>query len=418
MGTRRLARRRVPVTDPDRDRSLRTVTPLARLLVAALTLPAALAVAADPGKPQAALRFRPSGPGQPRATFEVVGLDPVTIDALARDPERWRQMFTVSTVENPGETQADLTDQPALLGTYEVDREAGVLRFRARFPTEPGVHYRAVYLPTGPGAAPLVGTFSVSKPAAREPTTRVVRVAPSRDVLPENLLKFYIEFSAPMSRGRAYENVHLLDAKGKPIDLPFLELGEELWDPRGVRFTLLFDPGRIKSGLKPREEAGPVLEAGKAYTLVVDRGWRDAAGDPLSAEFRKPFRVGPADTTPPDPKNWVLGRPEAGTRAPLVATFPEPLDRALLGRVLAVADSNRKPLSGRVEVGPDETSWSFTPDAPWTPGDHLLIVDRGLEDLVGNSIGRRFEVDVFNKIDEPGEPAATVELRFRVAGRQ
>ena len=47
---------------------------------------------------------------------------------------------------------------------------------------------------------------------------------------------------------------------------------------RATRFTLLFDPGRIKRGLKPAQRrVGPVLEEGKSYTLVIDRGWTDAA---------------------------------------------------------------------------------------------------------------------------------------------
>ena len=50
--------------------------------------------------------------------------------------------------------------------------------------------------------------------------TSVTRVAPSQKVLPENLLKFYIEFSGPMNRGEAYEHLPLLDSAGKPIDLP------------------------------------------------------------------------------------------------------------------------------------------------------------------------------------------------------
>ena len=61
---------------------------------------------------------------------------------------------------------------------------------------------------------------------------------------------------------------------------PFLELDEELWSPDGTRFTLIFDPGRIKRGLKPREEVGPVLEAGKSYSLVIDRRLARRIGKP------------------------------------------------------------------------------------------------------------------------------------------
>ena len=95
---------------------------------------------------------------------------------------------------------------------------------------------------------------------------------------------------------------------------PFLELDEELWSPDGTRFTLLFDPGRVKRGLKPREELGPVLEAGKSYSLVIDRDWLDASGNSLKAGFRKTFRVGPPDETSPDPKTWTV-RSTAGRLA-------------------------------------------------------------------------------------------------------
>jgi hypothetical protein len=362
--------------------------------------------------------IRLSKPGDPRAAVEAVGLDPATLAALASDPGRAGQVLAVSTVSGPSKNGGD--DRPPLLGSYRVDTAAGVLRFQPRFPLEPGVRYRAVLRAPNARAAPVSSEFMLPAPVeVGVPLTKVVRVSPARDVLPENLLKFYIEFSAPMSRGEAYQNLRLLDAKGKALDLPFLELGEELWDPRGRRFTLLFDPGRIKTGLKPREELGPVLEAGKSYTLEVNRRWQDAAGHPLGTGFRKTFRVEAPDMTPPDPKTWTLNPPAAGTRRALAVRFPEPLDRAMLGRVLAVADRQGKAVAGSVAVGDDETTWSFIPDEPWRAGGYALLVDKTLEDLAGNSIGRPFEVDVFEKI-ERREAGQSVSLPFTVsvAGRE
>ena len=43
---------------------------------------------------------------------------------------------------------------------------------------------------------------------------------------------------------------------GQAVADPFLELDEELWSTDGRRFTLLFDPGRIKRGLKPTGGGG------------------------------------------------------------------------------------------------------------------------------------------------------------------
>lgn len=301
------------------------------------------------------------------------------------------------------EGQIPAADHPPLLGSYDVS--GGALRFRSRFPAEPGISYQA-------GHGPALARVSLSGGPAKPATTEVVRVSPSSDVLPENLLKFYVEFSAPMGRGRAYEQVALLDGRGKRIDLPFLELGEELWDPTATRFTLLFDPGRIKSGLKPREEVGPVLEAGKSYTLVIDTGWLDAQGKPLARPFRKSFKVSAADATPPDPASWTLELPLATTRSFLRARFPEPLDRGLLARMIGVVDASGKPVEGRLAVGDGETSVAFEPGRPWPAGDYQLVIGRDLEDLAGNSVGRPFEVDVF-KVIKP-MTSETVARPFRV----
>ncbi|MCH7864908.1 MAG: hypothetical protein IIC56_06820, partial [Proteobacteria bacterium] len=104
----------------------------------------------------------------------------------------------------------------------------------------------------------------------------MTQVYPSADVLPENLLKFYLHFSAPMSRGDSYQHIRLVRQNGSVVDLPFLELDQELWDRRQTRLTLLFDPGRIKRGLKPHEEVGPALKPGRRYTLEIDAHWLNA----------------------------------------------------------------------------------------------------------------------------------------------
>jgi hypothetical protein len=216
-----------------------------------------------------------------------------------------------------------------------------------------------------------------------------------------------------MSRGEAYRRVHLVDATSKPIDSPFLELAEELWSPDGKRLTLLFEPGRIKRGLKPREEAGPILRAGGSYCLSIDREWLDARGIRLQKSFRKVFRTSSADETSPDPRTWTIRPPLGGAKTALVVDFPEPLDRALLERLIAVADSAGRVVPGQISVSAAETRWSLTPEAPWRAGDYRLQVGTELEDLAGNSIARPFEVDVVHPITARVE-SETVSLPFRV----
>jgi hypothetical protein len=301
---------------------------------------------------------------------------------------------------------------PAMLGETRLENKA--LKFQPRYPLEPGVTYRAVLrLPDGRGGfVEHSQVFKLDKP--QEEPAVVTHVFPSRGVLPENQLKFYIHFSRPMSRGEAYERVTLLDAERRPVEHPFLELGEELWDPSGTRFTLFFDPGRIKRGLKPREEVGPSLEEGKSYTLVVSGQWRDAHGAPLASDHRKAFRVVSPDDEQPNPENWRLAAPRAGTRQPLKVQFPEPLDHAMLHRVLHVIDSSGNSVSGEITIAENETHWRFTPAANWKPGDYRLSIDSALEDLAGNSIRRPFEVDVLRPV-ETEAVIETVSLAFTIA---
>jgi len=325
--------------------------------------------------------------------IEVSGLSRDELAALAKlpkDESAWQARLAVYAL---ADRKTGVEGRPAMAGRYTI--ENGRLRFAPRYSLEPGVIYRAVYRS---GASVAADASSAAKadfeiaPAQDAKPAELTAIYPSSDRLPENQLKFYLHFSAPMARGEAYEHLRLFNAKGQLIELPFLELGEELWDREGKRFTLFFDPGRIKRGLKPREELGPAIEEGKSYTLVVDAGWHDAAGRPLAAEVRKRFDVGPPDETPPDAAKWKLAAPPAGSREPLVLEFPEPLDHALVGRLLRV-ERGGEPVSGEIAIDRLEMRWRFTPRDAWRPSSYNLVAGKELEDLAGNSLARPFEVD-------------------------
>ena len=76
-----------------------------------------------------------------------------------------------------------------------------------------------------------------------------------------------------------------------------------------ARLTVLFDPGRIKRGLVPTTTIGPACGGRQALPAGDHREWKDARGVQLVEGFEKPFRGGPSDRVPPDPKNWLLPRP-------------------------------------------------------------------------------------------------------------
>lgn len=365
---------------------------------------------------QLTLRWMPDAADATKPVVEVVGLSRAQFKRLQQanwTTPQWQRLFAVYAA--PGDAAHDAR-LPPMLGSYKL--AAGALRFVPQFPLEPGLAYRAVFyshqLPgkSGIGGAALTATFQLP-PRNATPTTMVSHVYPSADLLPENLLKFYVHFSAPMSRGRSYEHILLRDAAGHEIELPFLELGEELWDPTMTRLTLFIDPGRIKRGVRPLEEIGPSLTAGQRYTLVIKRAWPDAAGNALKEDFQKTFQVGAADRQPPDPVQWQLQPPSAATRAPLTIVFPEPLDHALAQRVIVVTDQLGKPITGQIALVEQERRWTFTPVDAWRSGQYQLVIQTTLEDLAGNNIGKPFEVDLFEGV-ERRLSHASVKLAFMV----
>ncbi|MHC5066944.1 MAG: hypothetical protein ACYTG5_23575 [Planctomycetota bacterium] len=270
------------------------------------------------------------------------------------------------------------------------------------------MRYRAVYSsPDGSGS--IEQFFSIPRIAAPV-STRLTRIYPSSEELPENLLRIYLEFSAPMRQWGSYEHINLLHSSGKSVELPFLEVPEELWDRDGRRLTLLFDPGRIKRGLKPRREVGSALLAGEDYSLIINSNWQDARDAPLVSSYRKDFRVTAADRKQPDPSKWKLSSPDPGGREALLVEFDEALDHALLEAMLWIDDPEGKAVECKLSLGQDERSIAMVPASPWQLGQHQLCVDVDLEDLAGNSIRWVFDRDM----DEAGQVKARLEEVLRL----
>jgi len=351
---------------------------------------------------------------------DVVGLPADDLSRLAQSTlarDEWTALLRIAVAR---EASAAI-DRPAVLGTYAI--ADGTLRFTPRFPFDPGQRYDVVldpvHLPATNGVPPapwrlrpLEASITVPAPEGH-PTTRVAGVFPSADEVPENQLRLYISFSAPMGLASGSTHVRLLDQTGRPVKDPFLPLDVDLWNEDRTRYTVLFDPGRVKRGILPNEEMGRALIVGQKYTILVDETWRDANGQPLAAPFRREFRVGPAEERAIDPAAWRLGVPLASTREPLVVSFPGPLDYGLLHRALTISTVRRERVAGDIRLEAGETRWLFTPRIPWQAGEYRLLASSILEDVAGNRIGRPFEVG------DPGSENANVEpmsaaLPFRV----
>jgi hypothetical protein len=347
--------------------------------------------------------------GSTPAFVRVTGISSTDASALRASPAAdaaWQNILRVRVEGN---------DELAVAGAYTVT--AGAVEFRPAFPFDPGRRYVAQFdanrLPT-PQHVVVNYTFEV--PAGPDGArTRVTSIAPTAGVWPENLLRFYIQFSAPMSRTSALGFVRLVDEAGAEVTEAFLPLDVDLWNGDRTRFTVFFDPGRVKRGIRPNVELGRALHAGRNYAIVVDAAWPDAHGRPLAAEFRYAFRAMPALERAVTPADWKIAAPPGGSRDALVVTFPSALDRGLLQRAIGVQPAGGAAVDGVIAIDEGERTWRFTPSVPWRTGAHELVVLSVLEDPAGNRVGRAFEIEMFQK--PLASPVERVTVPFTIAGR-
>jgi len=179
------------------------------------------------------------------------------------------------------------------------------------------------------------------------------------------------------------------------VQEPFLE--QELWSPSGKILTVMMHPGRVKTGLKARDEKGPILLVGDDVALALD-------GVPI-----KRWSVGPADEIGPIVSAWRVSPVRVDSKQPLVVV----LDGAIDGRdgdYLAIADVRDRRVTGRAQLTEGEGTWTFTPSAPWRRGAYKLVVRGTLEDPAGNRLGSHFETSIHS----PPRPPADAVVPFAV----
>jgi hypothetical protein len=221
--------------------------------------------------------------------------------------------------------------------------------------------------------------------------TQVTHVFPSSDLLPENLLRFYICFSNSMQRGRAEQQIALFGPDGRRAPDTLYRPPVELWDRSMRHLTVLLDPGRLKRMVGPNRELGPPLKLGQDYTLAIGSGMLDFQGRPLRESFRKSFRVIEPVRQPVGIEQWKLLLPLTRSNQPLVLIFPHPLDWALLWHSICIKSKGGQSIDGRLIIDQDERRWSLTPTSPWAAGSYEIRISHGLEDVCGNSLLGMFD---------------------------
>ena len=348
-------------------------------------------------------------PGALHPVLDLTGLTDDERDALRDDPPAavWESLLAVSVqAANPE------APPPPVAGRYSVTGRG--VRFTPAFPFQPGRRYD-VRVDLGrfrPGEAHrLATTVALPRGATPDKEARVVGVSPAGATVPENLLRFYIWFSAPMSREAGLPHVTLTDERTGVVADAFLPVDGGFWNHDFTRYTLFFDPGRVKVGILPNERMGRPLIAGHRYRLSIATTWRDAQGQPLVEPFEHRFTAARAVTAALDLATWEIVAPPAGTREPLVLRTPAPLDHAIALRAIGITSAGEE-IDGDISLDATDTHWRMVPRNPWRAGNYSVVALDTLEDPAGNRIGRAFEVPADNGA---AAPPPRLTRPFRIA---
>jgi len=295
-------------------------------------------------------------------------IGPISQDSLASQLE--------IRLDRPGE-------QPAIAGNYSSENNEYV--FKPLIPFTRGLRYILFV------RNQLLTGIEIPKDTI---VPKLLAIYPSRDSLPENLLKIYLVFSRPMVEGHSSRYIQLTDLSGDSLPNSFLNLQSELWNEESTILTLWLDPGRIKRDLKPNQLLGPPLTSGRQYKLIISSEWPDKEGVSLMKSYSKPFVAMHRDTVSPSPDSWKLIVPNRGSMEPLQVNLDEPLDYVLLQNSIWLIDSRGKTVKVTIQIDRQEMKVEFLPVKPWSKGSYKLEIEPRLEDLAGNNLNRVFDLDL------------------------
>lgn len=368
----------------------------------------------SPVMSQPALRVNSGASPDERGSVSACCLAPDLVAVLASSGQPADLLKSVFRVLVAEATSVDVR-LPDVAGRYLVYDDE--VRFIPTFPFDSRVKYRVIFdaRPVGFGLAtePAVLEFQIPSNQKEAAFTEVTHIFPSCDLLPENLLRFHVCFSNSMQRGRALEEISLLDSGEQPVADALYRPPVELWDRTMRRLTVLLDPGRLKRWVGPNIELGPPLKSGQTYALEIGAGMLDLHGRTLRERFRKPFLVTDPVRERLSVESWDVLPPAKGSRQALVLLFKSPMDWALLLQTITVVSAGGTVIAGQVLVDEYEKRWNFTPTSPWNAGMYQISVGSSLEDVCGNSITGAFDRPIReNARSEPR--ASSSSLAFRL----
>ncbi len=271
---------------------------------------------------------------------------------------------------------------PAVQGRFTMVDNS--LIFKPFFPFEKGLPY-VVKINTGMEHEPALIPFLIGEKNIVN-QAKVLSIFPTSDLLPENVLRFYIYFQTPMKQEEALQHIKLIDKDGNVDNHAFMKFKEELWSIDGKRLTILFDPGRIKRGVSTNMVQGPALEDGHQYKLRIANEWQDVYGQQLVDVEVKDIMVVEAYRDKIVVGDWVLDSPQYNTLDKLTIVFDRIMDHALIQTMVQVRDENQNLVNGHWEILESQKIMQFIPNNKWKIGNYAIRFDTRIEDVAGNNL--------------------------------
>ena len=225
----------------------------------------------------------------------------------------------------------------------------------------------------------------------------ITSIFPSKITLPANILKWYIQFSQPVSSANIYDHIYFLDKNGEKISRAILPLENALLDEESMLLTVWIEPGRQKRGLGPNERLGSVFEIGQPYSLVISKNLSDKNGIEMHEDIIHHFSISNNDRISPNPQQWEIKFPSTDSKNALQINFKESMDYGSAQQAFKIIDSSGEEIIGAWTWTTSESILSFTPEKNWTSGHYEIIVLTSIEDLAGNNLNRLFDGAVRSK---------------------
>lgn len=313
-------------------------------------------------------------PDQPEGviSFDVSFLVNENVDALSYD------FLSVSITNGADEHKSIIPIQ----GNYSIVENS--LIFKPYFPFDPGLTYAVRIKDTNTKEYAYFPFKTGEK--AKVAQAKLLKIYPSGNLLPENLLRFYIYFQTPMTQGQSLDYIKLIDKSGKIDEHAFMQFKEELWSSDGKRLTLLFDPGRIKRGVSTNMKQGPSLENEQQYTLSISNEWIDIYGQTLGINSTNKITISDAYRKKMKIEEWNITTPTAGSKDKLTLRFDRIIDHALIQSMIQIRNLDDNLIEGYWDILDYEQQIKFVPKSTWKKGNYKIQIDTHIEDVAGNNL--------------------------------